>query len=396
MDSKLACKIHWFYVVKFILIFSLISSCTEVSVQLTESLKHPDLAYSKSIFRIPVGNAINIIPVLFTNDKKIKCSITPSLPPELVLDLNTCAISGTPTAVSTLTAYKITATSVFKISTVINISIEVHIACPVNYVRIPHNNAFDTSTDFCVSKYEMKNVNGEAVSQASGFPWVSQNQTNSINLCKNLGSHYDLISNQEWMTIARNIELVDSNWSSNIAGVDVLARGHSDTGPAHSLEASENDRDGYFNTNNNEQEEGNSGWEQKRTHTLSTGDVIWDLAGNVYEWVNWNITPAKKAFASAVGFPNGTFQQWRDVNMLVGENIDDQMLPKTWASSFFSSLDTSNGLGAYYAGLNSNGGAAVRGGFWSNTHNAGIFTLATHLSSASVSSQLGFRCVYRP
>ena len=28
-------------------------------------------------------------------------------------------------------------------------------------------------------------------------------------------------------------------------------------------------------------------WVPKRTHTLSNGEVIWDMAGNVWEWTSY-------------------------------------------------------------------------------------------------------------
>ena len=92
-------------------------------------------------------------------------------------------------------------------------------------------------------KYEAKN-NGsdEAISQATSTPWVSINRDDSIAECKDIGAKYDLITNDEWQSIARNIELVGSNWKNSTVGdVGGLSTGHSDNVPSSALAASSND-----------------------------------------------------------------------------------------------------------------------------------------------------------
>jgi hypothetical protein len=76
-------------------------------------------------------------------------------------------------------------------------------------------------------KYEAKDDgSGNAVSQANTTPWVSINQVDAWDECDSLNTEdtrtnidndtnndgtYALISNPEWMTIARNVENVDTN-----------------------------------------------------------------------------------------------------------------------------------------------------------------------------------------
>lgn len=289
--------------------------------------------------------------------------------------------------------------------------------CPANYIPVPHDVNVGTSVDFCVAKYEMKNVSGVATSQASGTPWVSITQVNSRSTCSALNAlngvvnKYALISNEEWMTIARNIEQVHENWSPiagiQTAGLGVLARGHSDNSPANSLAAS-TDSDPYSGTGNSSADAANAGWEQKRTLTLSNDEVIWDLAGNVYEWVDWNVTPAKKAYrtAATAWSPTATWRQWNSVDTLIGENPDDEMPPEKWASLFVrdvngspvpSPLDGTSGIGAYYPGVNNDAsGAARRGADWSAGADAGAFALSLVNSASSAGTRIGFRCVFRP
>lgn len=290
------------------------------------------------------------------------------------------------------------------------------VSCPAGYILVPNDSGVGTNNDFCVAKYEMKNVSGNATSQANGTPWVSISQTNAIASCEALNSlngvsnKYALISNAEWMTVARNVELIDSNWSPvsgvQLSGVGVLARGHSDASPS-SAQAAGNDNDPYFGTSNNDTQAGNSGWEQRRTLTLSNGEVIWDFSGNVWEWVDWNVTPSKKAYQNGTNISTDQgSKEWLEVNRKIGEDISDEMLISTWASSFIefsggipdpvNSLNKTSGIGSYYAGTNSNGGAALRGGDLNLGNRSGAFTLDLSSSAGYTYSSIGFRCVYRP
>lgn len=115
------------------------------------------------------------------------------------------------------------------------------------------------------------------VSNATDVPIVNLTQQQAITACASIGAH--LVTNNEWMTMARNVESVGSNWSSGTVGNGYLYSGHNDNSPAYALAASADDNQGYINT-------GNTGDNQKRTLTLSNGQIIWDLAGNVWEHVN--------------------------------------------------------------------------------------------------------------
>ena len=122
--------------------------------------------------------------------------------------------------------------------------------CPSGYVLVPGNGLYGTS-DFCVMKYEAKAerdsdqvihswgcdndsvaTTGDAdctgvatnwvnalpqpstpVSVPEGRPWRKIDRAQAIAECQSLGAGYDLTTNDEWQTIARNIELVASNWS---------------------------------------------------------------------------------------------------------------------------------------------------------------------------------------
>jgi hypothetical protein len=56
---------------------------------------------------------------------------------------------------------------------------KVPLDCPTGFIEVPGNSKFGTS-DFCVMKYEAKNVGGIPTSQAAGLPWTSIPQYGSV------------------------------------------------------------------------------------------------------------------------------------------------------------------------------------------------------------------------
>jgi hypothetical protein len=258
-------------------------------------------------------------------------------------------------------------------------------ACPVGFVKILGNGILGTN-DFCVMKYEAKDNAGVPTSQSSGFPWVSIKAVDAQSKCEALTESgfvgiFSMISNSEWMTIARDIESTNENWSGGIAGAGRLLRGHSDNSPANFLEVTD-DSDPYDGTGNSSVDAVGSGWEQGRTHLLSNGSVIWDFAGNVWEWSDWD--------SSTTGFDLGPIDEITGFKQLnvnpTGSLTRDDYQPD-------GNFDTSEYVGMWAGGT---GGAAFRGGQYSNNTVAGIYAIALYLSSNISVGQIGFRCVYRP
>jgi PLD-like domain/Copper amine oxidase N-terminal domain len=208
---------------------------------------------------------------------------------------------------------------------------------PANFVLVPANLELGINEPFYVSKYEMriKGIDdGEkdykesyvAESRVSGTPWTGLTMVEAKRECEALGGGYSLITNEEWMTIAHNIESVPSNWSDNkthktgrtdaTLNVGNICRyGKRGTGARIEvgkktpysgegvLEASEDDEEGCYGYKSysagmfgsvkipvlNE-----NGWnEYRRTHYLSNDEVIWDFSGNVWEWTDWYVEYAK-------------------------------------------------------------------------------------------------------
>lgn len=260
--------------------------------------------------------------------------------------------------------------------------------CPSGFIRIPGDSQFGTS-DFCIMKYEAKTASVGVESRAAGLPLRGMvSQVSAMNLCQNLGKGYALTSNAQWMTIATNITSVASNWSGGSIGDGTLNKGHSDGSPSELLAASNDDSDACFGT---EQSCDDQTWSaQRRTHLLSNGEVIWDFAGNAWEWVAWQVFEGKI----------GPSTSWRKLSSFGAADNTEQMLitdikPLNTTHSFWNdSWDEAQGMGRYAPFHQLAGGAAMRGGSVFNGAYTGVFTLNLSLGQTAVDRVTGFRCVY--
>lgn len=261
------------------------------------------------------------------------------------------------------------------------------LSCPTGYLLIYYNSDLG-STDFCVMKYEAKNVSGVATSQAAGAPWVnvlrgtSNTQSGSAwKACASLGTGYDLISNIQWQAVARNIETVASNWSlGDSSGTHAINRGHSDDSGSASYLAASTDNDPCYGTGNTHcTDSSHADFTQKRTHTLVSGEIIWDLAGNVWEWV-------QDTFSTVQG-------GYEYVSQLTSPTYD---LLNWGTAGNYVATKNSGEYGGFGKGFLGSSGSVMRGGYWFNGTDAGIF--ASYLGNPLTWSgnSVGFRCTVTP
>jgi formylglycine-generating enzyme required for sulfatase activity len=250
------------------------------------------------------------------------------------------------------------------------------------WVKVPANTQLSTA-EFCVMKYEAKSVSNTATSQTALTPWVNISRADAITKCQALGAGYDLITNAQWQAIARNIESVPSNWSAgsltgNVNDGNSINRGHSDNSPAFSpanaLAASTDDLPCFGTSNNSCTTGSHADFSQKRTHRLSNGAVIWDIGGNVWEWVKDNNNSAQGAD--------------KYVSQLDGS---DDLLNWGAAGNYSAKADGERG-GLGYGNLNVSSGAVQRGGDWLNLTFAGVFAAGSGYDPASTFGSVGFRC----
>ena len=260
-------------------------------------------------------------------------------------------------------------------------------SCPTGFVAVDGNTILKTET-FCVMQFEARDNASIPESSDSGTPWVSINASSAQSACESMSEAgytgtFSLISNPEWMTIARDIENNSTNWSGSAVGSGHIPRGHSDNSPASLLGISDS-ADAYTDTLNSSGDTPGSGWEQARVHTLANNSQIWDFAGNAREWTDWD--GGDSGFTVGPTDESASWQEFGDAN--IGSLSANDYRP------FNASYDSTNSFGQWFGGTN---GAAIRGGgfFDDGGTSAGVFTLNLSEAQSYTSSGLGFRCVYR-
>lgn len=197
-----------------------------------------------------------------------------------------------------------------------------------------------------------------------------------------VGCH--LITDNEWLTIASNIANQNNNWSGGVMGSGYVYSGHNDNAPASNLAADGNDANGYSGTG---QVSGN----QRRTLSLSNGEVIWDFSGNASEWTNGMLYGDKlpgRLTDSAYGW-----EQWNDSGLIMNG------LPETYqpgyGTAFQGLASSTQGIGQLYTYYKapSTLQAFRRGGARDSTVNAGIWSLSFSTSVSQTDSYVSFRAV---
>lgn len=279
------------------------------------------------------------------------------------------------------------------------------VACPEGYIHVPGDPLYGTS-DFCVMKYEAKyDCTGDGdgdtatacsapadggdgvdyraltfdssnvVSTANGGPIVHITHDQAVNACPE-GSH--LITNSEWMTIARNAARQGANWADGVVGSTVASGGGLYRGNVGT-----NDSASY----NGGTPEYGTGRDSKAELVLSNGETIWDLSGNVWQHVRRDeddtLTDDLPSDGGAAGW------RWIEHTDIVdyGELSYDIIRP------FDSSHNANYGMGRVYTynGSSSNR-VFLRGGTWHAKTHAGAFTLHLAWTAGAQSNTVGFRC----
>ena len=261
--------------------------------------------------------------------------------------------------------------------------------CPSeDFISIESNDVLGTDS-FCVFRTEAKNNGNDIpVGSYAGTPWANITAQNAKNACRAIEVEHgycDLISNREWMVIARDIESNPLNWSDGEVGSGKVNRGHTDASPSGPIGIE--DPTNYWDQTGND----SSSWGQRRVHFLTNGSVIWDLSGNVNEWVDWEI--GGDTFHLAPTTCDNTYTDLLSFTCAELDPLDYQ--PANPAGLTVEEYTYSNtGLGKVRGGT---GGAALRSGRFNNYDSTvGIFLLNLGPQPTSRYSDWGFRCVWRP
>lgn len=259
--------------------------------------------------------------------------------------------------------------------------------CVAKYEMTPYNTS-GWAREYDAYRYDSPGSNTNITSRAGQNPinYVSTNDARLLCSSKLVDQDSNTISggsSMKWNThkiILKDLALNPDNWSGGTVGVGFIYSGHNDNSPALTIATSSDDANGYAGTGNS------SPSNQKRTHTFSNGEVIWDYAGNVWE---------QMYETQNIGGSNG-WEEYTDthLNPFEPQNIVDPSYD--WNSG--------HGIGQkVYAGTShvyeSNIGAGsywlLYGGGWNYGSNAGLFT--SHWDAGSTSyrgGSVGFRCIY--
>jgi len=266
------------------------------------------------------------------------------------------------------------------------------IVCPENWVFVYGNPAIPGSKDFCVMKYEAKNVGGVATSRADELPWTNITRADATAEAQAIGEGAHLVTETEWMTLAADVLSVKYNWSGGAVGSGFVYGGHSDNVPANTLAATTNDEDGYFATG--DQAPGT----QRRTLYLKSGDVIWDAAGDAYEMTDATINGPQPGVSedSATGAPV-TWKEytqaiiWPDVSIFPAVSRVDTLASVPGLEGI-AGWNSTQGIGQLSSNMYQTGlRGFVRGGNYGLSTRGGILTLSLNNLMPDANAYTGFR-----
>lgn len=252
------------------------------------------------------------------------------------------------------------------------------------WTRVPANAGGVGLPYFFVMKYEAKAFDGTTVdatgsavdasihtpvSVPDNLPWRNINADDAAAECESLGAGYHLISNAEWMAIVRNAEVQNTNWTGGTVGTGCMFAGntsHPTCGYSHGGIDQGSSRNPLAKV------------------TLSNGQEVYDLAGNVWEWTDWDMNTA----GFQIG-PQTCTSGTGEIELFSCPDLVD--IDYNTVNGSYNRND--HGTGRLYLG---SGGAFIRGGDNGNGANAGLFSLSFQLGASATSATYGFRCVYRP
>lgn len=234
--------------------------------------------------------------------------------------------------------------------------------CPTGFV---------TADDFCVMQYEAKNIGGVPTSQADLSPWTGTYPDEAKALCQSLGEYFDLISNEEWLKVAKQVESVDRNWTGGLVGSGCLFRGNNNQ-PEPWNPCGYGFGDGSIDFGSNRSE--------RARFELPSGQSVYDLAGNVSEWVDW--TKGGEMDRAPLDCAQ-VDTQFPDINCSL---TAEQYSPSN------ANYTSAQGIGKFLGGQ---GGYATRGGANWGGDSVGVFALSLARGGGNNDGDNGFRCVYR-
>lgn len=239
---------------------------------------------------------------------------------------------------------------------------------------------------FAVMKYEASNVSGKPTSDYVNETRVSITQPDAITACS--GSWFHLITNNEWMAIARNIEQQGSNWSWDAVWNWFICNWNV-TWSDYTITPANNDTTELAKTCTS------NASDNRRALKLSNNAVIWDLSWNSWEHVNKANTPQTQTdYAStSIAVSNACWSSawfswsWNDGQAeCVYQN--NYTRANYWPNGVYNA---NQGMGKIYS-YTTSGNIFLRGGCARDGASAGVFTLHLGRDASAAHTGIGFRC----
>ena len=194
-----------------------------------------------------------------------------------------------------------------------------------------------------------KGADGKAVITADGAPWVSITFEEAKIACEEAG--FKLITESQELAIRHNVAAQDCNWTKGKVGEGKLFRGLR-KGNVSSAQP------GNFQSPDAK---------ERRWLTLSNGEKVCDLNGNVFSWVFDDIQGDDKGLTTTIkaDSPSLTTAPYPSQEKGMGWRPDGE---RNWSGS-----------------------ALIRGGCWRSASRAGVFVLLGGYPVGRNGS-IGFRC----
>jgi len=176
-----------------------------------------------------------------------------------------------------------------------------------------------------------------------------------------------IISNNEWMTVARNSELRHANWLGGNVNNGCMKIGNTRGSGGCSYDGAN--------------PEGGAARNTLARLELSSGSQVWDFSGNLWEWVDFDeLSPG---FDLAGGVCDGAWHDYTDGYTCGGFfDVANLFASLVEVSKWRSDVGT--------------GGAIRRGSHFDIGSTGDIFTIHLVSTASSTGSTNGFRCSYRP
>lgn len=165
--------------------------------------------------------------------------------------------------------------------------------CPENFQMVDHGSA-----SFCVAQFEAKRAAGKVQIIPQQPPVEVTTWQDADATCKELGSDFAVITNEQWQILANSIAGISQNWDTQVVGLGSLKVGNVEHSKSEAVDLS----------NSCYPRAANCATRLQRSMRLPNGKLIWDLAGNLPEHVKAsNVSADPGNEGQVIALPGNTF-----------------------------------------------------------------------------------------